>query len=389
MTSMISPRRTRQKRGALLQVDFRKSSVPTSLLTPAWRSSLKTATALVSENWPDTEKLFSEVFRNNPQPISITTLSEGLYLDVNETFLSLLGYTREEVIGQTSLELGIWDKREERDELVGMLKNSGRVRNKETTLRGKEGQARVWLSSADLIEVNGELCILVVSSDITERKQVEEALRDVSARLIRAQEEERSRIARELHDGLSQKLALLCVDLEQFSQNHHNAEVRRELGVFSKRLQDASSDVHRLSHQLHPSNLDHLGLLPAVRSLCRELSERRGLTIEFISSQVPKDFENLDREVSLCAYRVIQEALTNVIKHGCASRVRVELKREAEELHFNVTDSGKGFNLEEARLKGRLGLISMNERLRLVNGNLVIRSKPMRGTQIEARIPIT
>ena len=320
--------------------------------------------------------------------MSITTLAEGQYLDVNETFRSLLGYSREEVIGQTSLSLGIWRNSEQRADLVRMLKSAGRVRDFETTLRGKEGQTRVWLSSADLIDLNNKQCILVISNDITERKQAEEALRNVSARLIRAQEEERSRIARELHDGLNQKLALLCIDLEQLNQNHQGLDLRRKLKALSTRLQDVSSDVHGLSHELHPSKLDHLGLVPAVKSLCRELSGRRGLCIEFINSDAPAKSDNLDKEIALCAYRVIQEALTNVIKHAGASSARVELKRQRRMLCFYITDSGTGFNVEEAKLKGRLGLVSMEERLRLANGELIIRSKPMRGTQIEARIPI-
>jgi signal transduction histidine kinase len=131
-----------------------------------------------------------------------------------------------------------------------------------------------------------------------------------------------------------------------------------------------------------------LGLVPAVKSLCRELSGRRGLHIEFINSEAPAISDSLDKETALCAYRVIQEALTNVIKHAGALRARVELKRQRRMLCFYITDSGTGFNVEEARLKGRLGLISMEERLRLANGELIIRSKPMRGTQIEARIPI-
>lgn len=386
---MSSPRRTPQKQVALLQFEVRKAGDRPLSASRGWRSAANAAACprpSVMGNWRNTERLFSQVFTNSPQPMSITTLAEGRYLDVNESFLSLLGYTREEVIGRTSVDLGIWEKSEHRAEFVKTLKSAGRVRNYETALRGKEGQTQCWLSSADLMELNGEQCILVVSSDITERKRAEEALSDVSARLIKVQEEERCRIARELHDGLSQKLALLSVDLEQVSQGNPGVEVRRKLDLLAIRLQEASADVHRLSHQLHPSTLDHLGLVPAVRSLCRELSGRRGVMIEFISGI--KDLENFDKEVALCAYRVIQEALNNVLKHGCASKARVELKRQGKELAFNVTDYGKGFNVEEARLKGRLGLISMKERLHLVKGNLVIRSKPMRGTQVEGTIPL-
>jgi PAS domain S-box-containing protein len=381
---MSSPQR--QKQGAIIPGDFDRFTrgVTLNSRSAKWPADTK---RLVPNGWRDTERLLAYVFTNSPQAISITTLDEERYLDVNETFLSLLGYNREEVIGRTSLELGIWQTSEHRADFAKTLVSTGQIRNYETTMRGKEGQARVWLSSADLIELNGLSCMLITSSDITERKQTEEALRDVSARLIKAQEEERGRLARELHDGLSQRLALLCVDLAQFTQGNKCAESQRRLNTLSMRLQEAASDIHRVSHQLHPSKLDHLGLVPAVRSLCRELSER-GLTIEFNNSSPPHAFENLDKEISLCAYRVIQEALTNVHKHANASAARVELKRTSNELRFNITDSGIGFNPEEARLKGRLGLISMQERLRLVDGELVVRSKRMRGTQIEGIIPI-
>ncbi len=246
----------------------------------------------------------------------------------------------------------------------------------------------VWLSGADLIELNGQRLILVISNDITDRRRTEETLRNVSARLIRAQEEERNRIARELHDGLNQKLALLCVDLDEFSQTHQELGACRKLADLSIRLQEASDDVHELSHELHPSKLDHLGLLSALKSLCRELSGRRGLKIEFSSTNERNDFDDVDKELALCAYRVVQEALSNVIKHSGASVAHVHLKRQKHLLLLQITDSGKGFDVNAAKLKGRLGLISMEERLRLARGRLAVRSRAMRGTQVEATIPL-
>ena len=336
-------------------------------------------------DWHDSERLFFQVFSKSAQPMSVTTLAEGRYLEVNPTFLTRLGYTRNQVIGRTSLELGIWKNSAQRAELVNRLKNEGFVRNFETAIRGAHDQTVIWLSSADLISVNGELCMLVISDDITERKRSEEQLRNVSAHLIRAQEEERNRIARELHDGLNQKLALLCVDLQEFSQTHQDPCMSQQLNALSLRLQDASADVHGLSHRLHPSKLDHLGLLPAVKSLCRELSGRRGLHIEFVGEE---SLGHLHKDLALCAYRVIQEALSNAIKHSGALTARVQVKCRKHVLYLLITDSGKGFSLEMAKLKGRLGLISMEERLRLANGRLIVRTRPNRGTQIEARIPL-
>jgi PAS domain S-box-containing protein len=351
--------------------------------------SAKTARSIFKEpDWHESERLFCQLFNNSQQPMSITTLAEGRYLEVNPTFLSRLGYTRDQVIGHTSLELGIWEVTAQRDELVAGLKSERQVRGFETYLRGANNQSLVWLSSADLIEIDDESCVLIVSDDITERKRSEEQLRNVSARLIRAQEEERNRIARELHDSLNQKLALLCVDIEEFSQTHRDPEVSEWLNAWSLKIQDASADLDDLSHQLHPAKLDHLGFVPALESLCRELSGRRGLRIRFFSQGDPNNFAQIDKEVALCAYRVVQEALGNVIKHSGASTARVKVRRHNQALVLLITDAGKGFSVETARVKGRLGLTSMEERLRLANGKLTIRSWPNRGTQIEARIPL-
>ncbi|HET8780908.1 MAG TPA: PAS domain-containing sensor histidine kinase [Pyrinomonadaceae bacterium] len=377
---MSSPR----PNNTVVKVNFSTMPKGTTTARASWHPSLPRL------GWHDSEKLFFQVFKNSVQPMSITTLAEGRYIDVNPSFLSLLGYERHQVIGHSSLELGIWKNSAQRAELVRRLKTDGLVRNFETALRGAKNQTLIWLSSADLVEIDGEACILIISDDLTEQRRSEQQLRDVSARLIRAQEEERNRIARELHDGLNQKLALLCVDLQEFGQTHgDDLEITRQLSAFSLRLQDVSADVHGLSHRLHPSKLDYLGLLPAVKSLCTELSGRRGLQIDFVNSDDPVEFEHLDKELALCAYRVVQEALSNVIKHSGAVTARVQLRCRKHVLYLLVTDSGKGFSVDVAKHKGRLGLISMQERLRLANGKLIIRSRPNRGTQIEARIPLS
>jgi PAS domain S-box-containing protein len=379
---MIPQKVDRQKTN-LVKIDFTRNIKSTK---SPWSVNPNTANTTLPP-WHDSEPLFAQVFSNSSQPMSITTLSDGRYLDVNASFLTLLGYARNEVIGQTSIKLGIWKRVKQRAELVRKLKNDGRVESFETTLVGKNGQTRIWLSSAETVDIHGERCILIISNDVTERKRAEGALREVSAKLLQAQEEERNRLARELHDGLNQKLALLCFDLQRFTQSRRELSVRRELNAIWKRLQEASSDVHGLSRQLHPSNLDYLGLAPAVKSLCRELSHRRELAIEFVVEDKLTQLI-IDKDIALCVYRVIQEALTNIIKHADATYARVDLILKSGTLLFRITDSGKGFDVEKARSKYRLGLISMEERLRLANGELKITSARMRGTQIEGRVPL-
>ncbi|MDX6710436.1 MAG: hypothetical protein QOH96_1452 [Blastocatellia bacterium] len=329
----------------------------------------------------------SRAFHFVPRPMSLITLAEGSYIDVNESFLAMLGFGREEVPGHTSLELGIWASREEYARFVSWLNREGCINKPETRRRDKSGHLRVWLSSAESVESQSEKYPLLASCDITERKRMEQEISEVHGRLIRVQEEERSRIARELHDDINQKLALLSIELEQFSECPANrpSEVRKCAKALWRRAQNLSSDIQRISYNLHPSKLDHLGLVAAVKSLCHEVSVHRALAVDFTSHDIPQE---IPRDVSLCIFRIAQEALRNVIRHSGSATAQVELVWSLNELNLRVTDSGSGFEPGKAKSKQGLGLISMQERLRLVGGKLVIRSKPSHGTQVEARVPL-
>lgn len=330
---------------------------------------------------------FLRAFHFVQQPMSITTLAEGRYIDVNESFLTMLGFEREAVIGHTSLDLGIWDSREERLRFVRQLEKEGRIEDKETRLRDTNGCLRVWLSSAHLMEWQSEQCLLVASSDITERKNMEREIREVHGRLIQVQEEERSRIARELHDDISQKLALMSMELQQLSESPspRTGEVRKRATELWHRAQQVASEIHQISYNLHPSKLDYLGLVAALRSLCHEVSHRHGLQVDFSTDDMP---DELSRDVSLALFRVVQEALRNVVRHAGSTTARVELWCGAECVNLRITDSGSGFAPNNIKGKQGLGLISMRERLRLIGGEFAIRSKPSLGTQIEAKVPL-
>jgi len=224
--------------------------------------------------------------------------------------------------------------------------------------------------------------------DITERKITEKSLEELSGRLIAGQEAERTRIARDLHDDFSQRLALLGIDLGRLWKKRPESEedervVIRELW---DRTREISSDVHRLSHQLHSSKLEHVGLGPALNGLCREISEKYRILVEFneegISSGIPKD-------VALCLFRVAQEALSNVVKYSQAQRAEVDLCRTANEIRLRVGDAGVGFDIGEEREDAGIGLVSMRERLRLVGGLFSVRSVPMAGTEILAEVPLS
>ena len=585
----------------------------------------------------ESEERFAKAFRANPQPMSLTTLAEGRYVDVNDSFLKMSGYQREEVIGRTSIELGIWKTPETRAEFMQELTEHG-IRNVETHFGIKGGSFRVLLSSAELVKIGDEQCVLVASSDITDRKQAEEAvreseqrfrnmadtapvmiwisgpdklstyfnkqwldftgrsmeeeldngwakgvyqddfdrclevynsafdrkepfrmeyrlrradgqfrwvydsgtprfssdreflgyigscidiadrkeaedavraakdelrlvadalpvlisevdkngfyrfnnlayqnwfgqppgqitgrhmrevlgeavwerirpqverslaghevhyedflsyrdggprwvsvtgiptrdaagavngfvslvaditesrraeeaLRDLSGRLINAQEEERSRVARELHDDLSQRMAVLSIGLEQIGQ-----QIPEGPGNFQGRIQDlrtkaqeVSTEIHRLSYQLHPSKLDHLGLASAVKSFCEELAARQEITIKFRQNGFPA---TIPKDITLCVFRITQESLHNVAKHSGARGAEVVLEKTDQEVRLSISDMGCGFDTDSNRMTSGLGFIGMRERLRLVGGQLSIRSRPSQGTQIEVSVPL-
>lgn len=208
-------------------------------------------------------------------------------------------------------------------------------------------------------------------------------IRDLSC-LIAAQEEERARIARELHDDLSQRMALLCVGLDQLIPQFPEAGYRKQLCELIDAAHEVATELHNISHQLHPAKLERLGLVAALSSHCRESSLRYGFEIEFEQENVPRE---LPPDVSLCLYRILQEALRNVQKHSGVKRAIVNLRGYSLGLELTVSDPGVGFKMAPKK-SGGLGLISIEERLRLVNGELTIESAPSRGTQISAWVPL-
>jgi PAS domain S-box-containing protein len=244
------------------------------------------------------------------------------------------------------------------------------------------------------VQTETGLFVLASVIDVTERRRAEEdlkksqrELRLLTGRLLRAQEMERRRIARELHDDLSQNLALLSVELELLGRQPPKPAdpLNGRMQELSGRVKQLASSVHGLSHQLHPPKLDQLGLAAAVRSLCKDLTGGHGVPIEFMpgkpTDQVPED-------AALCLYRIVQEALRNIIKHSGARRARVELNGGADTIELRIVDDGTGFDPRLVDGKGGLGLLSMRERLRLVGGTIAIDSRPGAGTRIDVRVPL-
>jgi PAS domain S-box-containing protein len=221
--------------------------------------------------------------------------------------------------------------------------------------------------------------------DITDRKLAEDALASVGRRLIEAHEEERTWIARELHDDIVQRIALLAVELERCGHQALGSvvDVHQYLQQARQRVADLGKDIQALSHRLHSSKLEYLGFVAAAKSFCHELCEQRNVRIEFKHSDIPAA---IPKEISLCLFRVLQEALQNAVKHSSDQNITVEVHGTKEGISLTVSDSGIGFDWQDAMNRRGLGLISMRERLYLVNGELSIQSEPGRGTTVVARV---
>jgi PAS domain S-box-containing protein len=226
---------------------------------------------------------------------------------------------------------------------------------------------------------------VVAFIDITDRKLAEAALANVSRKLIEAQEQERARIGRELHDDIGQRLALLTAQLQQFQENPLLVpEVRSRVGEFEKQISEIASDIQLLSHELHSAKLQYLGIAGAVKGFCREFSEQQRVEVDFQAEALPA----LSPDISLCLFRVLQEALHNSAKHSGVRHFEVRLWGIADQIHLTVKDSGVGFDREQAKMSQGLGLVSMEERLRLVNGTLTIATQPDGGAMILALVPL-
>ena len=255
-------------------------------------------------------------------------------------------------------------------------------------LQRNDGEYR-WLLCTGVPRFNHEdsfVGFLGSCIDITERKTAEDALASLSGHLIAAQDEERKRIAREIHDDYSQRIALLAIDLEELAENvgDSSAEASQKVQELLNRVGELSSDLHALSHRLHSSTLESLGLVAGVKAFCEEFSDQHHIEVDFASENVP---HGIPGDSALCIFRIAQEALRNVKKHSGANSVVVRLEWSGDRLHLSVSDLGKGFDSNKPSAEQGIGIRSMEERLRLLGGQLEIHSLLMEGTRIDAWLP--
>ena len=222
--------------------------------------------------------------------------------------------------------------------------------------------------------------------DTTERKQADQERLDLAGRLINAQEQERSRLARELHDDFSQRLAMIVADLALAEEMVKEPKVREELHRLCSEIDEIGTDLRSVSHGLHSSTLEVLGLTAGIQSFCADFSsQQHEIEVEFVDKDVPK---STNPDTALCLFRIIQEGLRNVRTHSHATRVEIWLEGNAEAISLTLSDNGVGFKLSDRVASHGIGLRSMRERARILGGTFKVQSSSGQGTRIAVTIPL-
>jgi PAS domain S-box-containing protein len=306
---------------------------------------------------------------------------DGTYLDYHARDLSALYLPPEQFLGRSVRDIMPHDLAEMFMDAIERTCASGEPVVVEYELSVDD----VRYYEARLVPVANDQ-ILSIVRDVTDARRARELNRALAGRLIVSQEEERQRIARELHDDLSQKIAVLNIDVDRLAHQIQSSEHRTRLRKISAQVTEIAGHLHDLSYELHPARLQTLGLLESLRVMCSEFSQQRQVKVAFIASDGELPLV-IDPAVSLCVYRITQEALHNVARHSQAADASVRLSYDGSDICLQVADSGVGFELHSSRHTG-LGLVSMRERVSLLNGKLVIHTAPGRGTRIIARIPL-
>ncbi|HEY1661545.1 MAG TPA: PAS domain S-box protein [Verrucomicrobiae bacterium] len=365
---------------------------------PAWLAFITDITARqrAEQALRESEEKFSKAFRASPNGMSISEIETGRFVEINEGYCQIYGYQRDEMLDHTALELQVWEDPLARARFVKELRQEGMVRNFEARTRTRAGEVKLILLSAEPIEVAGKACIVSVLHDITDRKHAETEKEAAIARehaarleytlqLIASQEAERTRIASELHDSLGQDLLLIKNRAQLALMGKDiDGELYEQIEAISGLATQSIAEARSISHDLHPYQLDHLGLTQALKAMIEKAEESSGVDFK-------RKFDGVDdlfsKEAALNLYRVVQESLNNILKHSRARNVRITLERDVHDVQLTIEDDGCGFN---SKMTGKgMGLKNIAERSRILGGMLRVDSRPGRGTYIEIIIPIS
>ncbi len=339
----------------------------------------------------DSEERIRRIVLKSPVAMLVTDGSGQKNELINDKFTDLFGYSIEHIPSVDSWWTFAYPdelyremvRKEWHARVAEAVRNSSEIAPMDAKVYCKDGTFRyIEFHFASLGEIN-----LVSFVDLTDHKIAQQELAKVGGRLIDAQEKERTRIARDLHDDICQRLALLAIELETLGETPLDSRpvVRKQVNKLKKRVSEILTDVEAISHELHSSKLELLGLNAAVKSLCKKFAEDHKTKIDFVH---PDLVLPLPKDVSICLFRIAQEALRNCVKHSGTDRFHVRLFTETGDVHLSISDKGVGFDPDTAINSGGLGLISMRERITLVNGTIAIKSKPQEGTEIYCSVPL-
>ena len=353
-----------------------------------------TARKRAEEALRTSEERFAKIFNLSPFRMGILRIRDGVVLEVNDSWVKDTGFSREEIINRPIFSLSPQMGDGLSENIRAVLAARKPVTDLEVRFTTKEGQETFATTSAVLIDLDNEPCYLWAANDITLRKRAEDALRALSARLRSAREEEGARIAREIHDELGGALTGLKWDLEKIdrtlnsgSNGSRSSEVHKRIGTMTTVIETTINTIRRIASELRPGVLDDLGLVAAIEWQVQQFESRTGIHCHWLTKASEIEVE-LSREKATAVFRILQEILTNVLRHARASNLYIKLSDTKEYFEMEVRDDGHGIT-ESQRINSRsLGLLGMKERALLVGGEVSISGEEGVGTTVVVRVPL-